>query len=212
MRCTARSGQAALGQPGLRGVRARRHPAGVSRPGAWVHTRMRQCSECPPRPCQDRTHDGLLPQEPECTEAESPAGFAGAAALIEREGSLLLDRRLDPPGWALVAGRMEDHESLADALQREVREETGLVVTDYQPFGVFSHPSRIVQYADGNTSQVITVAFSVEVEDFGHLHRSAESKDLRFVTREDLRLLDLVVTHRPIIDCYLSDGTPPYLD
>jgi ADP-ribose pyrophosphatase YjhB (NUDIX family) len=104
--------------------------------------------------------------------------------LIERDRSLLLDRRLDPPGWALVAGRMEDNESLADALHREVREETGLVVTDYQLFGVFSDPSRIVQYADGNTFQVITVAFTVEVEDFGHLRASAESKDLRFVARE----------------------------
>ena len=154
---------------------------------------------------------GFYFKDPSAPKPNRPR-FAGAAALIERDGSLLLDRRLDPPGWALVAGRMQDHESLADALLREVREETGLVVTDYQLFGVFSHPSRIVQYADGNTSQVITVAFSVEVEDFGHLHRSAESKDLRFVTREDLRLLDLVVTHRPIIDCYLSDGTPPYLD
>ena len=59
---------------------------------------------------------------------------------------------------------------------------------------------------------MITVAFTVEVEDFGHLRPSAESKDLRFVAREDLRALDLVVTHRPIIDCYLPDGSPPYLD
>jgi ADP-ribose pyrophosphatase YjhB (NUDIX family) len=138
--------------------------------------------------------------------------FTGTAAVIERDGSLLLDRRVDPPGWALVAGRMEDHESLSDALHREVREETGLVGMGYQLFGVFSHPSRIVQYADGNTFQVITVAFTVEVEDFGRIRPSAESKELRFVARDDLRGLDLVATHRPIVDCYLSDGTPPYLD
>jgi ADP-ribose pyrophosphatase YjhB (NUDIX family) len=138
--------------------------------------------------------------------------FAGAAALIERDGSLLLDRRPDPPGWALVAGRMEDHESLADTLRREVREETGLIVTTFQLFGVFSHPSRIVQYADGNTYQVITIAFTVEVQDFGQLRASAESKQLRFVARNDLRALNLAATHRPIVDCYLSGGTPPYLD
>jgi ADP-ribose pyrophosphatase YjhB (NUDIX family) len=138
--------------------------------------------------------------------------FVGAAALIERDGSLLLDRRVDPPGWALVAGRLEDDESLSDALAREVAEETGLVVSRYELFGVFSHPSRIVQYADGNTAQVITIAFTVEVDDFGPLRPSDESRELRLVPKDDLRELELVATHRPIIDCYLSGAAPPHLD
>jgi ADP-ribose pyrophosphatase YjhB (NUDIX family) len=154
---------------------------------------------------------GFYYKDPHAPKPNRPR-FAGAAALIERDGSLLLDRRLDPPGWALVAGRMEDRESLADALHREVREETGLVVMSFELFGVFSHPSRIVQYADGNTYQVITVAFIVEVEDFAQLRPSEESKELRFVPRDDLRAVDLVATHRPIIDCYLSTGAAPYLD
>lgn len=154
---------------------------------------------------------GFYFKDPSAPKPNRPR-FAGAAALIERDGLLLLDRRLDPPGWALVAGRLEDDESLVETLYREVCEETGLVVTEYQLFGVFSDPSRIVQYADGNTAQVVTVAFTVKVDDFGPLRPSAESQELRFFERTELLELDLVATHRPIIDCYLSDGTPPYLD
>lgn len=132
--------------------------------------------------------------------------------MIERDGSLLLDGRVDPPGWALVAGRMEDQESLVDTLRREVTEETGLVITGYRLFGVFADPSRIGRYADGNTFQVVTVAFEVDVEDFGRLRQSAESEELRFVPRDELGELDLIATHRPIVDCYLSGETPPHLD
>jgi 8-oxo-dGTP pyrophosphatase MutT (NUDIX family) len=138
--------------------------------------------------------------------------IVGAAALIERDGSLLLDNRLDPPGWGLVAGQLEDHESLAETLCREVREETGLVVTSYELFGVFSHPSRIVHYADGNIYRVVTVAFMAAVEGFRPLRPSPESRELRFVAREDLSALELVATHRPIIERHLLGGTPPYLD
>jgi hypothetical protein len=69
---------------------------------------------------------------------------------------------------------------------------------------VFSDPSRIVQYADGNVFRVVTVAFTVEVEDFGRLRSSAESERLAFVARDELGAVDLVATHRPIVDRYPS--------
>jgi len=107
---------------------------------------------------------------------------------------------------------MEDNESLTDALAREVAEETGLVVSSYELFGTFSHPARIVQYADGNSYQFITIAYTVGIDDFSALRPSGESTDIRFVPKSELRLLDVAATHRPIIDRYLSAGTPPYLD
>ncbi len=136
----------------------------------------------------------------------------GVAALIERHSSLLLELRRDPPGWGLIAGSAGDDESLPDALCREVAEETGLVVSDYELFGLFSHPQRIVQYADGNTFQIITIAFTVGVDDFRPQRPSSESDDLRFVSKDELQGLDVVATHRAIIDCYLSAGAPPYIE
>jgi 8-oxo-dGTP pyrophosphatase MutT (NUDIX family) len=74
----------------------------------------------------------------------------GAAALIVRDCSLLLDSRMDDAAWGLPAGRVEADETVTEAVIREVREETGLTVTSVVLFGIFSDPTRIVEYIDGN--------------------------------------------------------------
>lgn len=51
------------------------------------------------------------------------------AAVVEREGSLLLARHRKPdrpPYWVLPGGRLEPGESIPECGAREVREETGL--------------------------------------------------------------------------------------
>ena len=50
-------------------------------------------------------------------------------AVVVRDGSILLIRRGTPPGeglWSVPGGRVQQGESLADAVCRELREETGL--------------------------------------------------------------------------------------
>jgi 8-oxo-dGTP pyrophosphatase MutT (NUDIX family) len=133
-------------------------------------------------------------------------------ALIESDNRLLLDWRADAPLWGLIAGALETEETLADALRREVREETGLEIRSFSFFGTFSDPSRIAQYADGNVRRLVTLAYIVEVEDASVLHVSPESLDLRFFARHELPLDELVAPHRPIIDRYLSGDAPPFLD
>jgi ADP-ribose pyrophosphatase YjhB (NUDIX family) len=56
---------------------------------------------------------------------------AVAAIVFDPEGRVLLVERAKPPGvgqWSVPGGRLEDTETLAQAVAREVREETGLVV------------------------------------------------------------------------------------
>ena len=127
----------------------------------------------------------------------------GAVALIERDGRLLVERRADDGTWGLVAGALEADESVGDALVRKVREETGLSVRSVELFGVFSDPSRIVGYDDGNVYRVVAIAFRVEVSD-GSAVASAESLELRFASREELEGLDLTPAHRPIVERYLA--------
>jgi ADP-ribose pyrophosphatase YjhB (NUDIX family) len=98
-------------------------------------------------------------------------------ALIERDGSLLLERRTDAPLWSLIAGMVDDHETLTDALRRGVHEETGLSVTHYELFGTFSDPTRIVSYPDGHVFRTVSVVYSAAVETFACLRTSSESED-----------------------------------
>ncbi|MCY3860882.1 MAG: NUDIX domain-containing protein [bacterium] len=56
-----------------------------------------------------------------------PELCVGAVAV--RDGAILLIRRGTPPGeglWSVPGGRVQRGETLADAVQRELREETGL--------------------------------------------------------------------------------------
>ena len=59
----------------------------------------------------------------------------GVVAFIEREGAILLERRVDSGRWGLVGGAVELNDSLEAALRREVQEETGLTVSRFSLFG-----------------------------------------------------------------------------
>ena len=61
-----------------------------------------------------------------------------AAAIIEREGKVLLVRPHGADHFALVAGYPEAFESIEDATVREVREETGLEVRVERVLGSYS--------------------------------------------------------------------------
>ena len=126
----------------------------------------------------------------------------------ERGETVLMERRSDNGQWCLLGGRIEQDQSVEDALRQEVREESGLTVAAFSLFGVFSDPSMIAQYdlpAERVIARVISLAFRVQVEDFGALQISAESTELRFFTHDELRTLDIIPTVRHVVDRYLED-------
>ncbi|MDH5506437.1 MAG: NUDIX domain-containing protein [Anaerolineae bacterium] len=62
------------------------------------------------------------------------------AVIHDTHGQVLLIRRSDNQKWALPAGSMELDESVYNALVREVREETGLIVLSATLIAINSEP------------------------------------------------------------------------
>jgi ADP-ribose pyrophosphatase YjhB (NUDIX family) len=75
--------------------------------------------------------------------ASSKAQFRVAVSgIIIEEGKVLLCRRRDIGWWNLPGGGMEVAETVDEALQREVREETGLEVEVGRLVAVYSKPQK----------------------------------------------------------------------
>jgi mutator protein MutT len=77
--------------------------------------------------------------------------IVGVGAVILHEGRVLLARRGNPPlvgEWSIPGGKLELGEKLRAGLEREVREETGLVVEANELLDVFD---SIFPDADGRT-------------------------------------------------------------
>ncbi|MDF2648204.1 MAG: rppH [Paenibacillus sp.] len=134
----------------------------------------------------------------------------GVAALIEWNQKLLLERRSDSKRWAIIGGSIKSNESLTEALFREVKEETGLQVAGYEIFGTFSHPSRIIEYPDGNVKRTITIAYRVNVQPFEQLVCSNESLELKFFAGTELDEVIIAETHTQIIEHYKNNSGMVY--
>jgi 8-oxo-dGTP pyrophosphatase MutT (NUDIX family) len=89
---------------------------------------------------------------------------AVSAVVFDRRGRLLLQQRSDGGQWGLPGGSVEVGESVRDAIIREVREETGLIVAIRRLIGVYSAPElQLVRYPDGNVWHYVSVSFECSV-------------------------------------------------
>ncbi len=85
----------------------------------------------------------------------------GARCVIERsDGKILLQKRTDFGLWGIPGGNAEPGEDLVSVVKREVLEETGLSITDPQPFGFGCNPAReTVEFPNGDTCQFFVLNF-----------------------------------------------------
>lgn len=89
---------------------------------------------------------------------------AVSAVIFDRRGRLLLQQRSDGGQWGLPGGSVEIGESVREAIIREVREETGLIVAVRRMIGVYSAPElQLVRYPDGNVWHYVSVSFECTV-------------------------------------------------
>ena len=126
----------------------------------------------------------------------------GANAIITCGGKLLLERRRDSDTWGLVGGGVKNRETPQQAIVREVREELGIRIpaARFRKLAVYGEPGRIAAYCDGSIWRMVIVAFALELEQQPQISLSAESRDMRFFSPEELRDIEIVVTHSDIVE------------
>lgn len=131
----------------------------------------------------------------------------GTSVIIEADGKILLEHRTDSDTWAIIGGGLNIDESLMECAIREVFEETGIGLSeqDIELYRIYDDPSRIASYLDGNVLRVITVVYKVRFVHCPEVVCSAESRELRFFTKEELKELEIAKTHIPIIEDYLKE-------
>ncbi len=137
------------------------------------------------------------------TTAMSGAKQLVVAAVIERGGRFLLGRRSpnkrSAPGmWHAVCGRVEPGESEAEALQREVFEETGLLVRAVQ---------RVWQADTRDGTAQIRWWRAESLDDRPAQLLQDEHSELRWVSVQEMRYLEPVYSEDLELFARLSGET-----
>ncbi len=105
----------------------------------------------------------------------------GARCVVRDEaGRVLLIQRSDDHTWALPAGTMELGESLTECAIREVREETGLIVTACTPFAFYSAPTGYGPNMFGHTYQHLSLAVRIDAHEGELVRVTDETVDARY--------------------------------
>ena len=126
----------------------------------------------------------------------------GANAIITCKGKLLLEKRRDSDIWGLVGGGVKKYESALQAIVREVYEELGLRIPkeSFQKLDVYGEPGRIAAYRDGSIWRMVIVVFALELDEEPKMTISEESRDLRFFSKDELKDIEVVITHDDIVE------------
>ena len=131
----------------------------------------------------------------------------GSNCIITSGGKLLLERRRDSDTWGLVGGGCKKWEDPAQAMAREVLEELGWRIPrqQFRKVKVYGEPGRIAAFRDGSIWRMVIVVFALEVEEDRPIRISSESREARFFTKDEVRQLQIAVTHSDIVqECFLD--------
>ena len=138
------------------------------------------CKECGAR-LEEREIEleGMVPYCPACNQFRFPQYNVAVSMIVvdESTGKILLLQQYGKPSWILVAGYVAKGESLEDAAIREIREETGLMVSSLKF-------NRTRYYEPSDTLMCNFTAF---VADGSKLHANFEIDAFQWFTPEEAR-------------------------
>jgi 8-oxo-dGTP pyrophosphatase MutT (NUDIX family) len=131
-----------------------------------------------------------------------------SAAIFDEQGRILLTKRSDNGQWCLPGGAVDPGETVVEAVEREVWEETGLRVRVKRLVGIYSHADMLIVYPDGHKFQIVAMHFEVEVTG-GEVGLSNETSDFGYFTLEQMEGLEFLGRHRErILDTFERYSEP----
>lgn len=145
--------------------------------------------------------------------ASLPKKRIGVGVLLFHRGDLMIVQPTYSPGWILPGGTVEAEESPLEALHREVREETSLVIEPLKLLAVDYISNRDVK---GEYLQLLFSAKDISDEQAQSIRlQEYELKDFSFVSLETAyKMLTPMVAERVknALASWASDVAAPYLE
>ncbi|MEV0063806.1 NUDIX domain-containing protein [Nocardia sp. NPDC050718] len=134
----------------------------------------------------------------------------GSVLVVDSAGRILMQRRGDSGNWSLPGGVMEIGETLEECAVRETKEETGLDIEITGLLGIYTDPSHVIEYSDGEVRQEFAVTYYGRVTG-GVLRVSNESTEVRFIRIKEMSELPIHPTVRLRLEHYADQRDTPYL-
>ncbi len=140
--------------------------------------------------------------DPKNTPKTTQGAHLGANALVCWDGKLLLEKRRDSDVWGLPGGGVKDSEEPLQAIAREIKEELGIRIPKerFEKLAVYGEPGRVAAYCDGSVWRMVIVVYRLDLEQKPDITISAESRDIRFFSKEELKDIHVVITHSDIVE------------
>ncbi len=120
--------------------------------------------------------------------------------VFDESDRVLLIKHTDVNRWVLPGGSIEPGETPANAVVREVWEETGLQVKPISICGVFGGPDFKVTYSNGDQVSYIMTVFACDIIGGTIRRESDEASDAKFFTPEEWTKLEILPWVRIVLN------------
>jgi 8-oxo-dGTP pyrophosphatase MutT (NUDIX family) len=130
----------------------------------------------------------------------------------DRDNRILLVHQRDTDSWSTPGGSIDLHESPADAVVREVWEETGFEVEPVRIVGVFAGPDTFTVYPNGDQVSYINTVFDCDVRGGALRRESDETTDVAFIGVEDMERHRMTTWARGLLPRLFKPATQAYFE
>jgi len=132
-------------------------------------------------------------------------------AVRDGAGRILLVHKIDNDYWALPGGAVDLGESVADAAQREIAEETGVTIELTGLVGIYTDPGHVMAYDDGEIRQQFSICFYARLIAGVARQDDTEIKAVQWVDPSDVPSLKIHPSMRRRIDDAIAGHPEPQI-